>query len=259
MWVWPAMSIMQRGTLLRRCHLLRAARAQLVAIVRSLSLPRASASALAACVFIAGVIVTSSGCAQPDFVIADAFGKDRQRSLASSVEGLLISQSTARFTTMEALAIAGDDVSAGAGSKALDQHIDDVRVALAIADRRVRSSKMRVDAAAGKYDSLEMQWRRELRAIDDDAGHQRGSARLEEIETRWDALAKAAEERDEACAAALKLVNERLIILRQARGVDAPPTAWPSARGVVVQTAVSTTSDALETASKALLDVLPKE
>jgi hypothetical protein len=202
------------------------------------------------------------GCqGDPDFVMTDAFAKDMPQSLANTLEGAIEAQAHAQGAVMDAMALAG----APLGPEDVAQRYEDVRVAMTIAERRARTARVRYESAEGRMRGLVMQWRRETRVITDPVAKQDSNRRLEALEGAWAKVEKAAEAREEAHQAALRMVNERMLVLRHARAgnrasgaIAANPAPWPVLKAAPIQEAVLRQGDAFMGACRDMRTMLPR-
>jgi len=202
-----------------------------------------------------------SGCqGDPDFVMSDAFAKDMPLSLANMLEGAIEAQAQAQGAVMDAMAIAG----APLGPEDVAQRYEDVRVAMVVAERRARTARVRYEAAEGRMHSLVMQWKREMRVITDAASRQDSERRLEALKRAWDKVEVAAEAREDAHQDALRMVNERVLVLRHARAgnrasgaIEANPAPWPVLKAGPIQDAVLHDGDAFMRACRDMRALLP--
>lgn len=201
------------------------------------------------------------GCqADPDFVITDAFAKDLPLSLANTLDGAVESQTQAQGAVMAAMAVAG----APLGPEDVAQRYEDTRVALTIAERRVRTARLRYESAEGRMSALDMQWRRETRVITDPVARHESERRLDALRRAWDVVEDAADAREKAHQAALRLVNERVLVLRHARAgnrasgaIAANPAPWPVLKAGPIQDAVLRHGEAFMQACGELRVLLP--
>lgn len=232
------------------------------------ALPRARENALErarlamACFGVAlGFAASLAGCqADPDYVMSDAFAKDMPLSLANTLEGAVESQAQAQGAVMDAMAVAG----APLGPEHVPQRYDDVRVALTIAERRARTARVRFESAQGRMHTLSLQWRRETRVITDPTARQESERRLEALKAAWARVEKAGNARDSAHRAALKMVNERMLVLRHARAgnsalgaLESNPAPWPVLKAGPIQDAVLREGDAFMQAARDMRTLLP--
>ncbi len=209
----------------------------------------------------AGLGGVLGGCqADPDFVMTDAFAKDMPQSLANTLEGAIETQAQAQGAVMDAMALAG----APLGPEDVAQRYEDVRVAMTIAERRARTARVRYESAEGRMHGLVMQWRREMRVITDSVAKHDSERRLDALEGAWAKVEKAAEAREEAHQAALRLVNERMLVLRHARAgnrasgaIAANPAPWPILKAGPIQDAVLRSGDAFMRACRDMRTMLP--
>lgn len=205
---------------------------------------------------------TMSGCqGDPDFVMSDAFAKDMPLSLANTLEGAIEAQAQAQGAVMDAMAVAGAPLA----PEDVAKRYEDVRISMVIAERRVRTARVRFESAEGRMASLVMQWKREMRVITDAESHRESTRRLNALEAAWDKIEDAASAREDAHQAALRMVNERVLVLRHGRAANnaggaiaANPAPWPVLKAAPIQDAVLRDGDAFMGACADMRLLLPR-